>query len=58
MKKYIKAILVMILLTLNGNVYLSGEKTDAKIRKPVFAGQFYPSDSVKLRNAISEYLKG
>ncbi len=50
-------LIIMTTLTLNGNIQCSAQYPDAKIRKPVFAGKFYPADSSELLSSIKNYFK-
>ncbi len=40
-----------------GNVYLNNDSFTKKVREPVYAGQFYPADSIKLSKAIDYFLE-
>ncbi|MDR3625376.1 MAG: AmmeMemoRadiSam system protein B [Ignavibacteriaceae bacterium] len=46
----------MTSLSVTGNVQCSGNDSNGQIRKPAFAGQFYPADSSKLLKSIEYFL--
>jgi MEMO1 family protein len=48
-------LIIMTTLTLNGNIQCSAQYPDAKIRKPVFAGKFYPADSSELLSTVKSF---
>ena len=48
-------LIIMTTLTINGNIQCSAQYPDAKIRKPVFAGKFYPADSSELLSSVKNF---
>ncbi len=50
-------VIIMSSLSLTNNVHCGGNNLSTKIRKPAFAGQFYPGDSSKLSKAIDYFLQ-
>jgi AmmeMemoRadiSam system protein B/AmmeMemoRadiSam system protein A len=56
-QKYFYLVIIMTVLSTTGNIQCGQNDSNAKIRKPAFAGQFYPADSSKLLKAIEYFLK-
>ncbi len=48
-------LIIMTTLTINGNIQCNAQFPDVKIRKPVFAGKFYPADSTELLSTVKKF---
>ena len=54
-----KTYFIIIIIVAYGFIFCNGEKNNSmqnEIRKPAVSGQFYPSDPIKLKNAVNYFL--